>query len=376
MESSYNNTSHNKDVQTRCDKERINRLMLNYVQTLDGSETCAWYAKNSTVNTAIMATVMDSTQQIVNVMIVDNEESINGIKLHNKDVVIVDNEERINGIKLHNNDNMVATTNKEEIDLHVCILDYYRTRNNYYGDTSTPINDDNLIHDTNLDLEKSLHHHKISERGSPPHHKISTSIPYRTPNNINTYRTSDNINTYRTSNNNINIKQEDFGMKNINNNVEVDFRIEPTPISKSQFPTTNPISTPKSATTIKDFTSKCTTTIKDFTSKSVTTIKDFTSNHSKKDSTNGNKNSTNNNCGNNKINDSKKGVCDVVSSSCNNNNNKNNNTSHSTSHSTGNVIASNDDDNNDDTYQGQVTNYNNKGDTPVLSGTNTTNNQN
>ena len=30
MESNYNNTSHNEDVQARCDKECINRLMLDY----------------------------------------------------------------------------------------------------------------------------------------------------------------------------------------------------------------------------------------------------------------------------------------------------------------------------------------------------------
>ena len=49
MESNYNNTSHNEVVQARCDKECINRLMLDFACILV-SETCAWYTKNFLLN--------------------------------------------------------------------------------------------------------------------------------------------------------------------------------------------------------------------------------------------------------------------------------------------------------------------------------------
>ena len=109
------------------------------------------------------------------------------------------------------------------------------------SDTRTSINDtssNNLIHNTNLDLEKgSLPWHKISESTTI----INDFIPLITITTINdfiplstvTKINNDNISTgtpYHTSNNYDNINDNDFGSQA---KVEVDFRNEPGPLSKS-----------------------------------------------------------------------------------------------------------------------------------------------
>lgn len=145
-----------------------------------------------------------------------------------------------------------------------------------------------MVTTTKLDLE-TCHKicHKILKRESPPCHKISQNttttddctindfIPLGTyqsttrvndstinnrSNKISTSTTTINkISTsipYHTFNNFKNTNNKGFGsrVKCSNNNVDVDFGIEPGPISKSQFLTAISLSTSQSMTRINDCT--------------------------------------------------------------------------------------------------------------------------
>ena len=150
----------------------------NYIALKVGADNSDVLAKEvNNVNTGIVndnndnnsiSTINCSKEGVRTICIIDtpgtgNSNSDNTIEPSNVGVgkkesntVIVHNKEHINSITSHNNDNynMVTTTNKKEIDRH------------YDNDTSVSTNDYNLIHNTNLDLDK----------GSPPRQKISQSM--------------------------------------------------------------------------------------------------------------------------------------------------------------------------------------------------------